>query len=1677
MSRKIGLASGIQTDPIRVISASQPDTQIEYLQVTTRYPELPAQQIRDVAVGPQGSVYAVNSHTVDGDGVPTPPFAKVDRFPNLDVRIGAAVGDIVLPSGSLDAPADGEVIAGAVMLRATAADNSRQVSVQFQLDDRDFGAPISAPPYERLLDPALLPAGNHRLYAVIRDAAGNALTTPPILIRTAGGLPNLDGEVFLSDIPLVAPIGIEADGAGNVYVADETRLLEYSPEGRLLTVYGSTASGFADGGPAAVRFGRLKGLGKDGAGRLLLVDDPEIGSPRLRRLDPATDQTETLLTLDDTAGIDASHVFDVSTGQFVNLFDNPTCAWLPCTFGVSEALDVTTAPNGDLLVGAARSQGPEIDPFHYVLRLGAGGNRALARASVTYFQTDPARRARGVAADAAGNLFASFPEGVVQADHDRLFRFAAGFPAGGAADAEPWSGSLIPSEGLLVDPLQRLFLTLPDDDLFPARIEILSTQERQTLLQVLRRRLLDDPHDVALDGDGNLYVTSTEEQHLSNVPYRLARVTRYGEIFAAPPPVLDFDEDGVSDADERQVHGTDPRQADTDGDGLTDGVELGIAGFDADPTTTTDPLNPDSDGDGLLDGNNGLNPSEDWDNNGRVDFGDTDPGQLNAHHIFLPEGDAAVTLEGMLIDSRGVAVDLDGNLFVADTSKHVVRKYLPDGTPLTVLGREFVDSYRDGIPVDARFSQPLRIATGPGGDLFVADGKHRVRRIDARTLMTTTEASLVDGVDASAVYHIIDGGMEDRGTLGNMVIGDIAVHPSGDVYVSASDSRLVQLYVVRIRGGQARAIATSRDDPGSGGARGLTIDRNGDVFALFPNERGAESVFKLPGGSTVGVTEHFRGLYRYPAMGAGHGDRLYLASGIPTDPIRVIAASRPDTHVEYLPVIQPFSLLPAQQIRDVAAGPQGAVYAVNSRTVDGEGVPSPAFAKVDRFFGVDEPIGAAAGDTELPSGALTAPTDGALIDAPVTVQVDATDNAGQPSVELRIDDRAVGLPLPAPPYSWALDPAVWPVGNHLLYAVIRDPAGNARATNRIVVHTRGGPANEEGEVLFADVQTDTPVGIAADDAGDVYVAEPSRILRHDRLGRLRTVYGSGETGRADGGPAQVRFGRLRGLGRDRDGRILIIDDPDDGSPLLRRLDPDTDLTETLALLDDTAGIDVSQVYDVTAGTQIDLIASNPLCEYLDCDFGVNRAYDAAGAPDGGVLIGASNGFGPQIDPFNYIVRWSPSGAAALARASITYSQTTADRGPRGVAVDAAGAWISGFPEGTVLADHDTLYRFQAGVPAAAPHRLFSPIAKGLGLTADGNGQLYVTLAATADLPGRIEVLSTTQPDTRLRILSRRLLDEPQDVAIAPGGDLYVTSQETRYLGNVPYRIGRTVRYGALAGAAQPADTDTDGDGIPDLDEINRYGTNPILSDTDGDGLTDGTEVGLPGYDADPTSTTDPLARDTDGDGRPDGNNGSDPCEDCNNDGAKGPAESDPAAAEAFIELRDGANLFAYPSAIPQEGLRCSELAAALGGDALIQEIARLNTATGRFESCDPVAGADFPILAGRGYLIRTRADASLVWPWSPSCPVTTLNAGPNLVGHPAPTDGLTCFGWLAAQAVDTVTAIQRLNPITGRIQTCAVHDTAGEGLHLIGEDFPVRAGQSYLIHAARSVDLVLPGCP
>jgi hypothetical protein len=86
---------------------------------------------------------------------------------------------------------------------------------------------------------------------------------------------------------------------------------------------------------------------------------------------------------------------------------------------------------------------------------------------------------------------------------------------------------------------------------------------------------------------------------------------------------------------------------------------------------------------------------------------------------------------------------------------------------------------------------------------------------------------------------------------------------------------------------------------------------------------------------------------------------------------------------------------------------------------------------------------------------------------------------------------------------------------------------------------------------------------------------------------------------------------------------------------------------------------------------------------------------------------------------------------------------------------------------------------------------------------------------------------------------------------------------------------------AIGGGTITQDTDTDGDGLKDYEELNIYNTDRLNSDTDSDGLTDGEEIN--------THATDPNDTDTDDDGLTDGDevntHGTDPNnEDTYNDG-------------------------------------------------------------------------------------------------------------------------------------------------------------------------------------------------
>ncbi|NLE75221.1 MAG: hypothetical protein GX605_00535 [Chloroflexi bacterium] len=77
----------------------------------------------------------------------------------------------------------------------------------------------------------------------------------------------------------------------------------------------------------------------------------------------------------------------------------------------------------------------------------------------------------------------------------------------------------------------------------------------------------------------------------------------------------------------------------------------------------------------------------------------------------------------------GVAVDRDGNVWVAECGAHRIRLIAADGQVSTVAGTG-VEGYADGPAARAQFWYPADLAVGLHGQLYVADWKnHRIRAI------------------------------------------------------------------------------------------------------------------------------------------------------------------------------------------------------------------------------------------------------------------------------------------------------------------------------------------------------------------------------------------------------------------------------------------------------------------------------------------------------------------------------------------------------------------------------------------------------------------------------------------------------------------------------------------------------------------------------------------------------------------------------------------------------------------------------------------------------------------------------------------------------------------------------------------------------------------------------------
>jgi hypothetical protein len=123
----------------------------------------------------------------------------------------------------------------------------------------------------------------------------------------------------------------------------------------------------------------------------------------------------------------------------------------------------------------------------------------------------------------------------------------------------------------------------------------------------------------------------------------------------------------------------------------------------------------------------------------------------------------------------GLTIDGSGNLYVADTGNHTIRKVTPGALVTTVAGSPGVAGSKDGAASAALFNSPRGLAVDGSGNIFVADsGNSTVRMISSAGEVTTLAGSpgsfaTSNGTGAAALLDVPVG---------------VAVDAAGTLYIS-----------------------------------------------------------------------------------------------------------------------------------------------------------------------------------------------------------------------------------------------------------------------------------------------------------------------------------------------------------------------------------------------------------------------------------------------------------------------------------------------------------------------------------------------------------------------------------------------------------------------------------------------------------------------------------------------------------------------------------------------------------------------------------------------------------------------------------------------------------------------------------------------------------------------------
>lgn len=194
----------------------------------------------------------------------------------------------------------------------------------------------------------------------------------------------------------------------------------------------------------------------------------------------------------------------------------------------------------------------------------------------------------------------------------------------------------------------------------------------------------------------------------------------------------------------------------------------------------------------------------------------------------------------------GIARDAAGNLYVADSLNHTIRKISADGGVSTFAGTAGFSGSSDGTGENARFNHPTGVEVDASGNVYVADTTNNLIRKIAPGGMVTTLAGLVgvsgtqDGAGANALFNRP---------------GGLAMDAEGNVYVADTGSSTIR----RIT--PAGVVSTLAGLPGIAGLKdGSGIDAwfnqplaicRGDDAALYVADTGNAAIRRVGLDGTV----------------------------------------------------------------------------------------------------------------------------------------------------------------------------------------------------------------------------------------------------------------------------------------------------------------------------------------------------------------------------------------------------------------------------------------------------------------------------------------------------------------------------------------------------------------------------------------------------------------------------------------------------------------------------------------------------------------------------------------------------------------------------------------------------------------------------------------------------------